>query len=169
LPDEPKWHALYTHSNCEQLVHDRLAGIGFEVFLPRIQAWSRQGAGRNVIPRPMFPGYLFLRHHLDKASCVEVLKSRGLVRILGERWDRLSAIADDEIEAVRRIAEAGLPVFPYLYLREGQRMRIMRGPLAGVEGFFVKGDPQKGLLVLSVELLQRSVAVQIDCTLVTAA
>lgn len=116
----------------------------------------------------MFPGYLFIRHSLDKASYVEVLKSRGLVRILGERWDRLSSIPDDEIDAVRKVADAGLPVLPYLYLREGQRMRIQRGPLAGVEGIFVKGDPQKGLLVLSVELLQRSVAVEIDCTLVTA-
>ena len=122
-----------------------------------------------MVSTPMFPGYLFLRHSMDKTSYVEVLKSRGLVRILGERWDRLSPIPDDEIDAVRKITAAGLPVLPYLYLREGQRMRIQRGPLAGVEGIFLKGDPQKGLLVLSVELLQRSVAVEIDCTLVIAA
>ena len=169
MPNEPGWHALYTHSNCEQLVQDQLAARGFQVFLPRVQAWSRHGASRNMVSTPMFPGYLFLRHSLDKTSYVEVLKSRGLVRILGERWDRLSSIPDDEIDAVRKIATAGLPVLPYLYLREGQRMRIQRGPLAGVEGIFLKGDPQKGLLVLSVDLLQRSVAVEIDCTLVTAA
>jgi len=116
----------------------------------------------------MFPGYLFIRHCMDKTSYVEVLKSRGLVRVLGERWDRLSQIPDDEIDAVRKIADAGLPALPYPYLREGQRMRIQRGPLAGVEGIYVMGDPHKGLLVLSVELLHRSVAVEIDCTLVAA-
>ena len=69
---------------------------------------------------------------------------------------------------MRKVADAGLPALPYPYLREGQRMRILHGPLAGVEGIFVTGDPHKGLLVLSVEMLRRSVAVEVDCTLVAA-
>ena len=169
MPNDSKWYALYTHSNSEQMVHDYLAPRGFQVFLPRVQAWSRHPAGRRMISSPMFPGYLFIRHSMDKKSYIEVLKSRGLVRILGERWDRLSSIPDDEIDTVRKIAATGLTVLPYLYMREGQRMRILRGPLAGVEGIFVRGDSHKGLLVLSVELLQTSVAVEIDCTEVTAA
>jgi len=169
LPNDPKWHAIWTHSNCEQLVLDQLAPKGFQVFLPRVQVWSRQGATRKLVPAPMFPGYLFIRHAMDKSSYVEVLKSRGLVRVLGERWDRLSSIPDQEIEAVRRVAESGLPALPYPFLREGQRIRILRGPLSGVEGLFVEGDPRKGLLVLTVELLHRSLAVEIDCTLVAAA
>ncbi|HET9481575.1 MAG TPA: transcription termination/antitermination NusG family protein [Candidatus Polarisedimenticolia bacterium] len=168
MPNDPKWHALWTHSNCEQLVHDQLAPRGFQVFLPRVEAWRRHGGERKLVSSPMFPGYLFLRHSMDKTSCVEVQKSRGLVRILGERWDRLSSIPDDEIDAVQKIAAAGLPALPYPFLREGQRMRVLRGPLAGVEGILVMGAPEKGLLVLSVELLHRSVAVQFDCTLVTA-
>jgi len=168
LPNDAKWYAIWTHSHCEQLVHDQLATKGFEVFLPRVQAWSRQGARRKLAASPMFPGYLFLRDCLDKASYVEVIKSRGLVRILGERWDRLSFIPDEEIDVVQKIADAGLPALPYPYLRHGQRLRILRGPLSGVEGIFVEGDPRKGLLVLTVELLQRSVAVEIDCTLVAA-
>lgn len=165
----PKWHALWTHSNCEQLVHDQLKTKGFQVFLPRVQAWRRLGDDKKLLSVPMFPGYLFIRHSMDKTSYVEVLKSRGVVRILGERWDRLSSIPDDEMDCVRTLADTGLPALPYPYLREGQRMRIQRGPLAGVEGIFVMGDADKGLLVLSVELLSRSVAVEIDCTLVAAA
>ena len=166
--NEPKWHAVWTHSNCEQLVHDQLAPKGFQVFLPRVQAWSRHGASRTLVSSAMFPGYLFIRHSMDKASYIEILKCRGIVRILGERWDRLWSIPDDEIDVVQRVAGAGLPALPYPYLREGQRMRILHGPLAGVEGIFVTGDPQKGLLVLSVEMLRRSVAVEVDCTLVAA-
>lgn len=151
------------------MVHDRLASLRYHAFLPRVQAWSRHGATRKLVSSPMFPGYLFIRHAMDKTSYIEILKSRGLVRILGERWDRLSSIPDDEIDVVRKIADAGLPVLPYPYLREGQRMRILRGPLAGVDGTFVTGEPHKGLLVLTVELLRRSVAVEIDCTMVAAA
>ncbi len=166
--NEPKWHAVWTHSNCEQLVHDQLAPKGFQVFLPRVQAWSRHGASRQLVSSAMFPGYLFIRHSMDKTSQIEILKCRGIVRILGERWDRLWSIPDDEIDVVRKVADAGLPALPYPYLREGQRMRILHGPLAGVEGIFVTGDPHKGLLILSVEMLRRSVAVEVDCTLVAA-
>jgi transcription antitermination factor NusG len=114
----------------------------------------------------MFPGYLFLRHSLDKASYVEVMKTNGLTRILGERWDRPAIVAEAEIDAIRRVLDTGLPVLPHSYLEQGHRVRIIQGPLAGVEGILVHNKPHKGLLVVSVELLQRSVAVEVDCTFV---
>lgn len=162
----PKWYSLWTRSHCEQHVHDQLVARGFRPFLPKIDAWSTRGSVRHLIQVPMFPGYIFLRHTMDKASYVKVLEARGLVRILGERWDRLDAVPDAEIEAIQRILTARVPVLPYPFLREGQRVRITRGPLADVEGILVKSKPKKGLLILSVELLQRSVALEIDCTLV---
>ena len=112
----------------------------------------------------MFPGYVFIRHAIDKTSYIDIVKTRGLVRILGERWDRLTAVADIEIDAVRVVSASGIPAFPHPYLREGQCVRITDGPLSGVEGLLVATKPQKGLLVVSVELLQRSVAVEVDCT-----
>ena len=165
----PRWRVLWTHSNCEQLVHDQIATKGFAPFLPTIEAWSRRGAVRRRSRVPLFRGYLFLRHAMDKASYLEVCKARGLVRILGERWDRLDAVPDSEIEAIERLVHAGRPILPYPYLREGQRVRITHGPLANMEGIFVRANPKKGLLVVSVNLLRRSVAVQLDCTLLEAA
>ena len=94
------WRVLWTSSNCEQLVHDQLAAKGFDMFLPTVEAWSRRGRVRRLARVPMFGGYLFLRHALDKASYLEVYKARGLVRILGERWDRLDAVPDSEVEAI---------------------------------------------------------------------
>jgi transcription antitermination factor NusG len=117
----------------------------------------------------MFPGYLFLHHALDKVSFLEVRKVRGLVRILGERWDRLAVVPEAEIRAIQAVMQARIPVRPHPYLREGQRARITQGPLAGVEGILVQIKAPKGLFVLSVELLQRSVAVEVDCTAVVAA
>lgn len=165
----PSWYALYTRSHCEQLVCDQLTARGFYLFLPKIDIWSQRAGKQRLIPVPMFPGYLFLRHTMDKLGYLDVRKARGLVRILGERWDKLSVIPDAEIEAIQRILNMSLPVLSYPYLREGQRVRITQGPLTGIEGTLLQSKPAKGLLVLSVELLQRSVAVEVDWSMVTAA
>src|SRR5207244_354671 len=93
--------------------------------------------------------------------------------VTGECWYVLWTHSNSEQLVHNQLAAKGfqlfLPILPYPYLRDGQRVRITRGPLADVEGILVRGNPNKGLLVLSVDLLHRSVAVQIDCTLVEAA
>jgi transcription termination/antitermination protein NusG len=142
---------------------------GFAVFLPKIDLWSRRGGIRHRISTPMFPSYLFLHHAMDKISFIEVCKARGLVRILGERWDRLSTVPESEIDAIQQVLRTELPVVPHPYLREGQRVRISEGPLIGVEGILVQSKPNKGLLVLSVDLLRRSIAVEVDATVVGVA
>jgi transcriptional antiterminator NusG len=164
-----RWYALYTRSHCEQLVYDQLAAKGFTLFLPKIEVWSQRAGKRHLINIPMFGGYLFLHHIMDKANYIEVCKARGLVRILGERWDKLGTIPDAEIEAIQKLVTAQLPVLTYPCLREGQAVRITQGPLMGVEGILVNTKPAKGLLVLTIELLRRSVAVEVDCNVVTAA
>ena len=165
-PPATGWHVVWTRSNCEQVVFQQLAAAGFDAFLPTAEAWSTHGGIRRLVQVPLFRGYLFLRHAMDKASYLAVAKARGLVRILGDRWDRLAVVPDGEIDALQRILATDLPVFPYPYLRAGQRVRIVKGPLAGLDGVLVRVTPRKGLLIVSVELLQRSVAVQLDCTTV---
>jgi transcription termination/antitermination protein NusG len=163
---DAKWYVLWTRSNCEQLVHDQLSAKGFELFLPRTGRWSRREGLRYLAQVPMFPGYLFLHHSMSKASYIEVRKARGLVRILGERWDRLGTIPPNEIWSIQRVLGADVPVMPHPYVREGQRVRITDGPLANVEGIVVKPESKKGLLVLSIELLRKSVAVQVDSAVI---
>jgi transcriptional antiterminator NusG len=162
----PSWYALWTHSHCEQRVHDQLVQTGFRAFLPTIDVWSRRRGVRRLVRAPMFPGYLFLHHAMDKTAHVQVSKVKGLVQVLGERWDRLTAIPDEEMQAIEQVATAQQRVLPFPYLKQGQRARITDGPLAGLEGILVQAKPQQGLLVLSVHLLQRSVAVAIDSTAV---
>ena len=164
-----KWYALWTKSHCEQLVCDQLAAKGFQVFLPKIEVWSRRNGGRHCISVPMFPGYLFLHQAMDLNSYIEVLKTRELVRILGDGRNRLAVVPDAEVDAIQKVVQAHLPALLYPYLREGQRVRITKGPLAGVEGILVHTKPNKGLLVLSIELFHRSVAVEVDCTSAMAA
>jgi transcription antitermination factor NusG len=163
------WYALWTHSHCEQLVNDQLEQQGFAPFLPTVDVWSRRRGARRLLKAPMFPGYLFLRHRMDKESYVRLLRVRGLAKVLGERWDRLVEIPESEMNPVRVAAAAKCRVLPFPYLREGQRARVVRGPLTGVEGILVESRPDRGLLVLSVHLLQRSVAMCVDATTVAPA
>ncbi|MGH9365222.1 MAG: transcription termination/antitermination protein NusG [Thermoanaerobaculia bacterium] len=167
--ERPQWHVLWTRSNCEQLVFNQLTTKGFHLFLPRVDRWSRQSGVRYLSRVPLFPGYLFLHHAIDKASYIEVCKPTGLVSVLGERWDRLAVVPDAEIEAIRRVLDAKLPALAHPYLREGQRVRITHGPLVDVEGILVRGKPNRGLLIVSVDMLRRSVAVEVDCTWVEGA
>jgi transcriptional antiterminator NusG len=164
VQDGAQWFVLWTHSNNERRVHDQLSAKGFETFLPMISAWSRRSGVQASIAVPMFPGYVFVHHPIDKRSHVEMLKARGVVRVLGERWDRPAAVADEEIAAIRRVDAAKVPVFPHPYLTQGQQVRITDGALAGLEGILISTKPHKGLLVLSVELLRRSVAVEVEST-----
>ena len=163
------WYALWTNSHCEQLVHEQLLQKGFHSLLPTVDVWSRRRGVRRLIPSPMFPGYLFVRGSIDKNAYIEISKAKGLVTVLGERWDRLTTIPDDEMQAIEKVSATREPVLPYPYLQEGQRARITSGPLAGVEGILVESRPQHGLLVLSLHLLHRSVAVVVDgCDVVPA-
>lgn len=164
LPAAAPWYALWTHSHCERLVADQLSAKGFDVFLPTLDVWSLRGGVRRRIPAPMFPGYLFLRQAMDKTSYIEVRKARGLVAILGESWDRLAEVPAREIESIQSVLAARVPVLPHVFLRDGQRVRIVRGPLTGVEGILIRQKPTTGFLILSVDLLQRSVSVEVDCT-----
>ena len=79
------WRVAWTRSNCEQLVYDQLVPKGFDLFLPTAEAWSRRGRLRVRGRVPLFRGYVFVRHAVDKASYLEIYKARGLVRLLGKR------------------------------------------------------------------------------------
>lgn len=163
------WYALWTHSHCEQLVRDQLAAKGFDVFLPKIDTWSRRAGVKHRILTPMFPGYLFVRDVLTDERYAQLLNARGLVCVLGNGAGHLAAVPDQEIDAIRAVVDSRLPAVPHPYLQAGQRVRITKGPLADVEGILVDRHAGKGLLVLSVHLFQRSVAVEVDCTAAVAA
>jgi transcription antitermination factor NusG len=117
----------------------------------------------------MFGGYLFLHHHIDPQSYNDVYQTRGLVKILGDSWDRLAVVPDSEVNAIRSLHAARIPAALHPYLRVGQRVRVVGGLLSGAEGILLRTKLNKGLFVISVDLLQQSVAVEIDCTQVVPA
>ena len=107
-----------------------------------------------------------MRSSSGNCSRSSMLKVRGLVRILEDGWTRLTPVPAHEVESVERVMEAGVPVFRHA-LHEGDRVRVKEGPLAGVEGVFVEDKPGTGRLIVSVGLLGRGIAVEVDGTSVT--
>jgi transcriptional antiterminator NusG len=162
------WYAIWTQSHCENIVVEQLSAKGFGAFLPEMSVWSKRDGDMRLIRVPMFPGYLFVHDTMDKKSYIEILKSRGVVRILEHGWTRLTPVPDEDIEAIQQIVGADVPVFPHANLAQGARVTVTEGPLAGLEGIFIQGKATKGRLVINVELLGRSVGVEVDGTAVKA-
>ena len=160
------WYAVWTQSHFEQSVSQQLSAKGFDAFLPEMNVWSKRSGEQHLIRVPMFPGYLFVRDEMDKSSYIEILKARGVVRILEDGWTRLTPVPDAEIDAIRQVVTADVPVYAHEHLAQGDRVEVVDGPLSGLKGLFVQDKPTKGRLVLTVELLGRSVAVEVDCTAV---
>ena len=158
------WYAVWTRVHSERLVVDQLSAKGFATFLPEMGVWSKRQGQMHVIPTPMFPGYLFVRDRMDKHAYIEMLKVRGLVRILEDGWSRLTPVPTHEVETVERVVQAKVPVFRHGTLQPGERVRVTDGALSGVEGVFVQDKPGTGRLIVSVGLLGRGVAIEMDGT-----
>jgi len=154
----PHWWAIYTRHQHERSIEEMLSAKGFEVFLPLYESTRRWKDRRKVIALPLFPCYVFVRGGLDRR--LQVLTTPGVHMILS-RGERIATIPEDEIEAIRKTIEGPFRVEPHPFLRCGERVRVVRGSLEGVEGVLIR---KKNLyrLVLSVEMLAQSVAVEID-------
>ena len=136
--------------------------MGFSPFLPEVPTRSTRARRARVTSAPLFPGYLFVRDAMTKTRYVELLGARGIVRVLEDGWTRLTPVPDADIDAIQRIVQSGLEVHPHPFLRHGDRVRVMEGPLSGIEGIFTRDSQPKGWLVVSIDLLGRSVALEVS-------
>ncbi len=152
------WYAVRVRSRFEQVTSAVLRSKGYEEFVPLVRtrrSWSDRIKELQV---PLFPGYVFCRFNVTHR--LPILQAPGVVTLVGFGTSPIP-IPDEEIQAVRAMVQSGLHVQPYPFLRAGQKIRIDRGPLSGVEGVVVELK-KHFRLVASVSLLQRSVSVEID-------
>lgn len=155
---EPHWYAAYTKANHEKCVAEQLEARQIEHFLPSYASVRRWKDRRVTLQLPLFPGYVFVRMALRNR--LPVLQIPGVAKLVG--FGTLPApLPNDEIEALRTGLAKGLHAEPHPYLAVGQRVRVKGGSLAGLEGVLLrwKGNWR---VVLSLELIQRSVAVDVD-------
>ena len=155
------WFAIQVRPRTERSVVSILEGKGYEPFLPTRPVEPSKTKRRS--DQPLFPGYLFCR--FDAQLPGRIVTTPGVVRIV--RYGNVpSPLLDSEIERIRAIAKSSVPLNPHPYLHQGDLVRVCSGPLSGVVGKFVSRG-KKNLLVVSVTLLQRAVAVEIDPRSVT--
>lgn len=145
------WYALRVKSNRERVTRTALRGKGYEVFLPEFR---RQGSRTET---PLFPGYLFCL--FDVHNRLPIVSLCGVVHIVGLGRTPV-AVDEGELESLKIVVQAGLPVEPEPVLAVGQCVRIARGPLAGAGGIIVGVGHER--LVVAVSLLQRAVSVELD-------
>ncbi len=159
------WFAVWTRNQYEPRVSDRLRSKRFEVFLPCVRVPSRRRDRRIVLDQPLFPGYLFLRFAPSRAGYVSVVSTEGVVRVLGDCWETLQPVPDDQVEAVRRLVTSAEEARAVPWIRVGDRVRIARGPLAGLEGCVRDRCRGRATFVVNVDLLRRSVGVELEAAL----
>jgi transcription antitermination factor NusG len=158
VEDSARWFALTVKHQHERRVEGVLCANGVETFLPVFRC-RRQWSDRiKQQEAPLFPGYVFGRFALPER--VSVLNTPGVARIVGFAGVPVP-LEDHEVGNLRAAMASNQALGPWPYLRAGDRVRIERGPLRGVEGILLR-EKTGFRLVLGVEILQRSVAVEVD-------
>jgi len=152
------WYAIRVKANREKVTAQALEGKGLEVCLPVYQVESRKTRGVQILRVPLFAGYVFSR--FDLCNRLPILTVPGVVNIVGFGTEG-QPVDPVEMEAVLALVKTESHVMPHPYLPIGQRIRVQAGPLRGVEGVVVEHKDGKRLVV-SVTLLQRSIAVDVE-------
>jgi transcription antitermination factor NusG len=155
---ERQWYALRVKPQHERTVSYALQRKGFERYVPLYKALRRWADSLKDIELPVFPGYVFCRMSPEEAPAV--LATPAVYHVISHGAVP-AQIEERELHEIQRIESAGLPVGPWPYLKEGQRVRIARGPLAGVTGLLASSN-ESWHVVVNVQLLQRGIAVAVE-------
>lgn len=152
-----EWFALRVRPRAERMVADALAGKGYEEFLPLHKERRRWSDRVKTVETPLFAGYVFCRFDVQKR--LGILTTPGVIQVVST-GNTPQPIADQEIDSLRVVIGSGLHLESWPYLHVGQHVSIVAGPLAGATGI-LQSVKSQDRLVVSVSLLQRSVAVEI--------
>ncbi len=155
---QPQWYAVHTRARHEKRVAEQLVSRHIDFFLPLYQASHRWKDRLARLELPLFPGYVFV--HLPLQERRRVLEIPSVVKLVGSRGTPTPLLAN-EVESLRSGLAAQLKAVPLPYLKIGHRVRVRSGPLTGAEGILVRRK-DKFRIVLSIDLIMRSVAVEID-------
>lgn len=161
------WYALQTRARHERIVKQRLERRGVQTFFPTVTEVHRWSDRKKKVEVPIFSCYVFVRLTPTKLDRLRVLCVEGVFSVIGNRGEGLP-IPDEQIEAVRALAESQLSCSSHPFLKIGQRVRIRSGSLDGVEGILISRNGDS-TLVITVDAIQRSLAVRVDGYQVEAA
>ncbi len=159
-PETEYWYGLQTRPRHEKIVAHRLAERGVTTFLPLVTEVHRWSDRKKSVELPLFSCYVFARFVPNRVERLRVLRVEGVFGLVGAQGEG-TPIPDSEIEAVRSLVETELPWSSHPFLKIGQRVRIRSGALDGMEGILVSRNGDR-TLIISVEAIQRSLAVRVE-------
>jgi len=160
LQKDPAWYVLHTKSKFENVVYQGLTKKKKEVFLPTIRKRSRRQDRRLYLQQPLFPGYLFVKISVSPAERLDVLKTAGVVNLIGNR-DMPIPVKAEIIESLKIIVLANEQVETVNCLSEGDAVRVVSGPFAGVLGIFVKYQSAERVVV-NIDAMGRAASINVS-------
>jgi len=163
-PSREQWYALQLRTRWESSTATLLVGKGYQTFLPTFKTLKRVRGKSCEVDSPLFPGYVFCR--FDAHRRLPVLLTPGVISVVARARSPIP-VEDSEIQAIQKLVSTGLQPEPWPYLEAGQLVRIDDGALCGVQGILI-GFKGARRIVVSVSLLRRSVALEIDRSVVCA-
>jgi len=156
----PAWYVLHTKSRTESVVHEQLQKKTVEVFLPKIIVPSRRKDRKKMIRVPLFPGYLFVHSDLHPHRHLEIVKTVGAVKLIGDKHGPIS-VPDETIASLQIMVATDQPIITGTFFTKGDRVVVVNGPFAGVIGIF---ERYQGLdrIIVFIEALGQFAAVEIN-------
>ncbi len=158
--EAPRWYALHTRARHEKVVEQRLREQGMETFLPTVKEVHRWSDRKKTVEVPLFSCYVFVRCGLTPEDRTQIYRVDSILGFVGVHGTG-SPIPDEQIENVRSVLSQTAPWRSHPFLKAGQRVRVCGGALDGVEGVFLSENGDHSLII-SVDVIQRSLAVRID-------
>jgi transcription antitermination factor NusG len=166
---EEHWYAIYCKSRHERRVHDRLTAKGIVSYLADYETRVRWGERLRKFKKNLLPGYVLVRARMDSPIYLAVLQTESVVKFVGRPWPLLSPIPDQQVQSLRLLLESRHQFEEVPYFGAGEYVEVLAGPLAGLRGLVSGPANQKHRVFVSIDLLRRSVALEIDAYLLRRA
>ena len=156
----PSWYVLHTKSRFENVVHEGLTKKSMEVFLPKVLVRSRRVDRKVMIRIPLFPGYLFVKSDLTPGRHIEIVKTAGVVRLVGNQSGPLP-VSPETIGSLKIMTAGDGKILTGTVFKKGNRVLVISGPLEGVMGTFARYG-KIGRVIVNIEALGQFASVEVD-------
>jgi transcription termination/antitermination protein NusG len=153
------WYVLHTRSRFENVVNEGLIKKSIDVFLPKILIRSKRTDRKKMIRVPLFPGYLFVKTDLNPQVHLEILKTTGAVRLIGN-IDGPKPVPDEAVQSLMIMVKTDDPITTGQMYKKGDRVIVVGGPFTGVIGHFIRYGG-KGRVVVNIEVLGQCAGVDV--------
>ena len=154
------WYALHTKSRFENVVATCLQKKHIDVFAPKIRVKSHRRDRRVMIQKPLFPGYIFVKTDMSPNSYLEILKTHGVVKLIGNNTGPI-CVPDNDIESLKIMATGEKEITTGAKLKKGDKVVVINGPFSGVAGIFERYRGKERVIV-NFEALRQFAAINVN-------